>query len=389
LVQLAALILTDDDGAMSSAPPRALLKVAGQSLIEYQVRIAHAAGCQHIVVLVDQLPAGLVAAFDRLRDDGITIDIARSARDAADRFHPQEHVLVMASGVIGDRVTIERVARHAAPVILSVARAGENDGFERIDADDRWSGLALVEGQLIRDTAIMLGEWMLGPTLLRTALQNRTLRERGEGVFIVRNAKEAAAASGQLIGAIGVHGHTGLTRAIVNPLMRRILPRLVDAPVPFEVVAVAPLALLVVAIGLGAFGLGLSSYALYLLSSLPAAAASSMASASSRISKPLMLYVQGHIAAVCILLLASGWYQRAALGETSALVCAVWASVALLLQPRKVARSRWMADGDSVAVIMLGACVAGQPVVGLILTVVFAVVTQYRMVEALRVFNTS
>ena len=79
-MSLAGLILTDDDVLGGDAPARTLLPVAGQTLIEYQVRIARACGAAHIVVLVDRIPGALVSAFDRLRADGMDVDVARDAR---------------------------------------------------------------------------------------------------------------------------------------------------------------------------------------------------------------------------------------------------------------------------------------------------------------------
>ena len=52
----------DDSGAL-----RALLPLAGRTLIEYQVRCAAAAGAAPIVVVVERVPQALQDAFERLR----------------------------------------------------------------------------------------------------------------------------------------------------------------------------------------------------------------------------------------------------------------------------------------------------------------------------------
>ena len=43
--------------------------------------------------------------------------------------------------------------------------------FERIDAESRWAGVALVDARLLGSTAAMLGDWDLQSTLLRRAMQ--------------------------------------------------------------------------------------------------------------------------------------------------------------------------------------------------------------------------
>ena len=52
----------DDSGGL-----RALLPLAGRSLIEYQVRCAAAAGAAPIVVMVERVPQALQDTFERLR----------------------------------------------------------------------------------------------------------------------------------------------------------------------------------------------------------------------------------------------------------------------------------------------------------------------------------
>ena len=58
----------DDSGGL-----RALLPLAGRTLLEYQVRCAAAAGAAPIVVVVERVPQALQDAFERLRLDGIGV----------------------------------------------------------------------------------------------------------------------------------------------------------------------------------------------------------------------------------------------------------------------------------------------------------------------------
>ena len=71
-----------DDGMT----PRAALPFLGQSLLEYQARQAAAAGARHNVILVERVPAALVAGIDRLKRDGLDVELARTVADAADRI---------------------------------------------------------------------------------------------------------------------------------------------------------------------------------------------------------------------------------------------------------------------------------------------------------------
>lgn len=166
---LAALIAAvrdaeDGSGLVGTLP------VVGRTLIERQARLAAGAGAEHVVLLVERLPAGLTGAIDRLRRDGIAIDVARSAGDAADRFHPDERVLVFADGAVAGSGAIARLAAGSAPALLTLGEGAPQGPFERIDAATRWAGLALVSGDMLRKTVAMLGDWDLHSTLLRRAV---------------------------------------------------------------------------------------------------------------------------------------------------------------------------------------------------------------------------
>ena len=155
---------------------RATLPLMGRTLVEHQARQAARVGARHIVILVERLPAELTAAIDRLRRDGLAIDVARSVADAADRIHPDEQLLVFADGCIAGQAAVDSLAGSASPALLTLPDEPGRDAFERIDAATRWAGLALIDGGRLRATAAMLGEWDLQSTLLRRTVQEGAAR---------------------------------------------------------------------------------------------------------------------------------------------------------------------------------------------------------------------
>lgn len=166
---LGALIsayLEDDSGSL-----RALLPIAGRSLVEYQVRCAAAAGAAPIVLLVDRIPIALNAVIERLQRDGIPLIPVSDAAEAASRFEAGELVIVVADGLAPPPELLASLAEEEEPVILTLPDDSEHQQFERIDAVSRWSGVALVDGQTLGATAAMLGDWDLQSTLLRRSLQ--------------------------------------------------------------------------------------------------------------------------------------------------------------------------------------------------------------------------
>lgn len=181
---LIAAYQEDDQGGL-----RALLPLAGQTLLDYQVRCAAAIGANPIVVLVERIPPNLNEAFDRLRADGVPVVAVSQATEAAQRFEPSAMVLLLGDGVVPTPELIGQIAEEGEPAIATLPDDGEHDQFERVDAQARWGGVALVEGHLLASTAAMLGDWDLQSTLLRRALQDGAIRipldrETGEPLLV-------------------------------------------------------------------------------------------------------------------------------------------------------------------------------------------------------------
>ncbi len=161
----------DDSGGL-----RALLPLAGRTLVEYQARCASAAGAAPVVVLVERVPADLNAAFDRLRHEGVKVIAVSDGNEAAARFDPGALILLIADGCAPDMPLVARVAAAAEPAIATVPDDEAHEEFERLDAISRWAGVALVEGRTLGATAAMLGDWDLQSTLLRRAVQAGAVR---------------------------------------------------------------------------------------------------------------------------------------------------------------------------------------------------------------------
>ena len=243
---------------------RATLPLAGRTLVERQARLVARAGAGHIVILVERLPAAFTAAIDRLRRDGLDVDIARSVADAADRFHPDERLLFVADGFIGEAALFERMAEAAAPALLTVPDGPEAGEFERIDALSRWAGLATIDGAALRKTTAMLGDWDLQSTLLRRTVQAGPHRIDAREI----GSPRVASGSLQLDGiassllAASRSSTSGWPSRFLFPLIEApLLDRLVRSaiePLALSISAICLMAIAAVALGLGWLWTGFS-----------------------------------------------------------------------------------------------------------------------------------
>ncbi len=170
---------------------RALLPLAGRTLLEYQVRCASAAGAAPIVVVVERVPQALQDAFERLRLDGIGVFPVSDVHEAVMRFEAGSAILLIGDGVAPPAELVTRIAEDGEPVVATVPDDEAHQAFERIDGGSRWAGVALVDAHVLGSTAAMLGDWDLQSTLLRRTLQEGAYRLRidagaGEPLLVER-----------------------------------------------------------------------------------------------------------------------------------------------------------------------------------------------------------
>jgi hypothetical protein len=161
----------DDSGGL-----RALLPLAGRTLLEYQVRCAAAAGAAPVVIVVERVPQALQDAFERLRLDGVGVFPASDVGEALSRFEAGSMILLVGDGVAPPADLVAALANEPEPAVATVPDDNAHEAFERIDAESRWAGVALVDSRLLGSTAAMLGDWDLQSTLLRRTLQEGALR---------------------------------------------------------------------------------------------------------------------------------------------------------------------------------------------------------------------
>lgn len=181
----------DDSGGL-----RALLPLAGRTLVEYQARCAAAAGAAPIVIVVERVPQALQDAFERLRLDGIGVFPVSDVGDAVSRFEGGSMILLIGDGVAPPAELVGQLAEEPEPAVGTVPDDEQHEAFERIDAESRWAGVAVVNSRMLASTAAMLGDWDLQSTLLRRTLQDGALRlraaEEGGEPLLVESADQLA-----------------------------------------------------------------------------------------------------------------------------------------------------------------------------------------------------
>lgn len=182
----------DDAGGL-----RALLPLAGRTLIEFQARSLAAAGTAPLVVLVERVPVALNDAFERLRAEGVSVVPVSDGNEAASRFEAGSQLILLGDGIAPDLEDLERLAEEGDCAVLTVPDDEHHEKFERIDSLHRWGGLAKVDSNMLGATAAMLGDWDLQSTLLRRAVQSgarfvSAVDNEGRGPFLALSHESTA-----------------------------------------------------------------------------------------------------------------------------------------------------------------------------------------------------
>ena len=141
----------DDSGGL-----RALLPLAGRTLLEYQVRCASAAGAAPIIVMVERVPQALQDVFERLRLDGTVVIPVSDVQDAVSRFEAGSMILMIGDGVAPPAELVAALAEEPEPAVATLPDTEPNAAFERIDGESRWAGVALVDTRNLGSTAAIL-----------------------------------------------------------------------------------------------------------------------------------------------------------------------------------------------------------------------------------------
>lgn len=181
---------------------RALLPLAGRTLVEYQARCAAAVGASPIIILVERIPAALQQALDRLRLDGIAVTAVSDGNEAAARFEASSPILLIGDGVAPSVDLLINVTQDDEPLVVTIPDEEQYQAFERVDGGSRWAGVALIDGQTLGATAAMLGDWDLQSTLLRKGLQDgarRMMAASGEAPLLANSAGDLAGFERRLI----------------------------------------------------------------------------------------------------------------------------------------------------------------------------------------------
>lgn len=373
-VALAALIIIEEEDAFATNGPA--VHLFGQSVTEFQCRIAHQLGAGHFVILAERMPLTLMTAVDRLRRDGIIAEIVRTPHDAADHIHPDEQVLLFCGAVVPHPAVAADVTVTPGLVLLTVKGGPGTESEFRINGEANWAGLAALPGTMIRETSAMLGDWDFASTLLRRAVQQgaRLVPARDDAALVpVQDADHALSRSRTLLGQQPASPTDGIVATWINRAGSWLAPHLLRLPALIPLADPAPASVAIAGVAAAAAGWSVTGLALMLLASLLEAVARPLASLPIGRFRGL-----GHFRRLWrwmagAAIAASGLHLSWTSGDHAALVAALW--LASLLRPLPGTRP-WYADASGALIFTLTGMASGYPLIGLALGIAHALASR-------------
>jgi hypothetical protein len=234
---------------------RALLPLAGMSVVEHQARRAVEAGAARVLLLIDEGPGELLEAVARLRHDGIQTGMAQGIDQVADAVGEDETVLLIAEACLPEVGLLRAVCRAHVPALAVLPDTPEHSQFERIDAEQRWAGVALLDGHRLAETAAMIGAWDPVSTLLRRAVQEGAGRiDAARAPILATDAAALAAAERAILTGARKPAEDLIGRVLFAPTEELAMPLLLARKTEANVVAGAGALLAFVGGALGLAG---------------------------------------------------------------------------------------------------------------------------------------
>lgn len=143
---------------------------AGSRIIDRQIDLAIAAGCETIACLVDGIGREVTEAQQRAEQAGARFVAMQRARPLSGIVGAADELLVMGAGILpADDAVLRLTAR---PVVLAFpADDAVPRGYERLDLEFAWAGVMLAPGSAVERLSELPEDADVISALLRIALQ--------------------------------------------------------------------------------------------------------------------------------------------------------------------------------------------------------------------------
>ncbi|GAB5488387.1 MAG: hypothetical protein Pars2KO_19570 [Parasphingorhabdus sp.] len=259
-MKLALISLTKD--MPDDLGPIGLFPLFDGLVLDQQINSVKSTGAEKIILISPTMNGGILRYVDMMQGKGEDVEIVRSGHDLVQFASPENDIIFLGDGILPDKYLLERMTGTTEELIFVTADSQAVTEFERIDRNDRWLGIAKLNGSRLSGFIDLPEEWDVGSALLRGAVQSECARECVESsdlesgaVSNLTNKTEVLHFSQRHLQEVQRGGSNFLVKLVAWPTTRAILPLLWKAPAAYNYLGWASFVSAIFAFGFAFFDL--------------------------------------------------------------------------------------------------------------------------------------
>ncbi len=150
---------------------RSFVRLGGRPLVQHQLDMALAAGCERLICLVRSLEPEVIALQQRAERAGMLFNTVTAPRDLSALVTAQDDLVVIYEGLLADPESVAQLIEQGQGVFVQPIETGLAAGFERIDINHASAGILRIPGRLIEALVQLPSDCDVPSSLARIALQ--------------------------------------------------------------------------------------------------------------------------------------------------------------------------------------------------------------------------
>ena len=186
---------------------RGFMRVGGKSLAWHQLDCALLIGCDRIICISSGLEPELIALQHEAEQAGGRFHVCSGPKDLISLINTNDEIFVFAEGLMVMPMEAQSLLESGPGVLVRPIENAVAAGFERIDLNWAWAGIARISGQHVDDLSELEPDCNIPSALTRIALQSGLpTREVPSAILagsrwqIIRNETEAYVAENDWLG---------------------------------------------------------------------------------------------------------------------------------------------------------------------------------------------
>ena len=152
-------------------PVSSPLTIAGQSVLEWQLRALEKSGVTTCFIEVDNVSGALLKLSDAGERYGLKIHFVRTLEDLQNSADLKPRLVILAEGQYFAEDVVHRLIGAGVPCVATCEIGNESAAFERIDLTRCWAGFTLLDTEKLGSIQDIPEGWSIASTLLRFAIQ--------------------------------------------------------------------------------------------------------------------------------------------------------------------------------------------------------------------------